>query len=430
MKFQLRDKEQRFEFERDYLSAFASKSAHAHATRLYEEEDDKFRTPFQRDRDRIIHSKAFRRLKHKRQVFFTDYGDHYRTRLTHTLEVSQLSRTVSRVLGLNEDLIEAVALGHDIGHTPFGHIGEEILNSVLKGEDTLEGLLHTGDCGGYKHNYQSLRVVDLLEKRYEFKGLNLTAQVREGILKHTRLKRNSISYPDLIEDGLYLEYDFATTVEGQIVAMCDEIAQRTHDLEDGIRSGFIKLNNIRDLRLIKRVEKKWDISQPAMTSEEVYINTLMRKLINILVEDLTAQTLRNIKAFYEEHSENGRVFKQLVAFSPNIDVEQEDLDLFIDKEIINNSEINKADAKSEHIIRNLLIVYVKRPLLLQNVVITDFLKEKFGAKIELRKMPKVEVLPYIEKMRDDGKFLRIVCDYLAGMSDNFALNEYSDLFSA
>ncbi|RKY83949.1 deoxyguanosinetriphosphate triphosphohydrolase [candidate division KSB1 bacterium] len=427
--YKVRKREFQVENEEKFLSPYACKSNGANTTRLIEEENDEFRTPFQRDRDRILHSKAFRRLKHKRQVFFTDYGDHYRTRLTHTLEVSQLSRTVSRILGLNEDLIEAIALGHDLGHTPFGHIGEEILNAVLTGKDNLNNVINTGNIGGFKHNYQSLRVVDYLERRYDFKGLNLTSFVREGILKHTDLKKGSIFYPEFNEGGLYMEYEFSVTIEGQVVAICDEIAQRTHDLEDGIRSGFIDLGNVRELALIKRVEKQCNLPEFNKKNKEIYRNTLIRKLISLLIKDISEETIKNINKYYDKTSSGGLVFKQLVMFSPQIDREQKELDVFIDKEIINNSAINKADAKSEHIIRNLLISYLKKPLLLEDVVIKDFLNEKFGNNVELRKMSGEKVFPYIEKIKNEPKFIRLICDYIAGMTDNFALNEYSELFS-
>ena len=174
--------------------------------------------------------------------------------LTHTLEVAQLSRTMARALGLNEDLSEAIALGHDLGHTPFGHVGEIVLNGILKG--TAPEFKNFGDLGGFKHNYQGLRVVDVLEKRYSWNGLNLTSAVREGILKHTRLKRGSISYQNFHEHDLYYDLDHAVTLEGQIVAVCDEIAQRTHDLEDGFRAQYVDFAKVRELDIIKRVEKQ------------------------------------------------------------------------------------------------------------------------------------------------------------------------------
>ncbi|MFQ6116194.1 MAG: dGTP triphosphohydrolase, partial [bacterium] len=205
--------------EEKVLAPYACRSRGAHKTRRFEEPEHAYRTAFQRDRDRIVHSRAFRRLKHKRQVFLTSESDHYRTRITHTLEVSQLSRTMARALALNEDLMEAIALGHDLGHTPFGHLGEVILNEIMVGARTFAGQVQVRNSGGFKHNYQSLRVVDYLEKKYAFKGLNLTAPVREGILKHTRLKKGSFEFPNFDYEGIHFERDFATTIEGQVVAI-------------------------------------------------------------------------------------------------------------------------------------------------------------------------------------------------------------------
>jgi len=258
------------------LSPFAAKSVDAAKTRLITEEEHAYRTAFQRDRDRIIHSRAFRRLKHKRQVFLVTYGDHYRTRITHTIEVSQLSRTMARALGLNEDLVEAIALGHDLGHTPFGHIGEVVLHRIMKGHDDLDGALHMTDAGGFKHNYQSVRIVDYNEMKYGFRGLNLTAPVREGILKHTRLRRNDVNIPGFEKEGLYYDLDHATTLEGQIVAVCDEIAQRTHDLEDGLRARHVSLLDVRSLELIKLIEQRFQLA--AVFEQENGFPFSMRKL--------------------------------------------------------------------------------------------------------------------------------------------------------
>ncbi|RQV97711.1 dNTP triphosphohydrolase, partial [bacterium] len=259
MEFKIRDRKFYEELEDKYLAPYAARSKAAHQTRIHPEKEHPYRTAFQRDRDRIVHSRSFRRLKHKQQVFLISEGDHYRTRITHTMEVSQLSRTLAKALGLNEELVEAIALGHDLGHTPFGHIGEVVLNDILSGKDNLEGVLEGKNLGGFKHNYQGVRVVDLLEKKYEFDGLNLTSPVREGILKHTRLYRARYSYPNFYYDGLHFDLDNATTLEGQVVAISDEIAQRTHDLEDGVRAGLAELEQILELDIIKIVEQKYKL---------------------------------------------------------------------------------------------------------------------------------------------------------------------------
>ncbi|HDP99425.1 MAG TPA: dNTP triphosphohydrolase, partial [bacterium] len=260
MQFLLKDRKYYEQIEETVLAPYATKTVGANDTRVYPEVEHAYRTAFQRDRDRVVHSRAFRRLKHKQQVFLISEGDHYRTRLTHTLEVAQLSRTMARALGLNETMVEAIALAHDLGHTPFGHVGEIVLNQILTGTDDLNGLLNKKNIGGFKHNYQSLRVLDKIEKKYEFDGLNLTAPVREGVLKHTRLLKGQYQYPDLYYDGLYFDTDNATTLEGQVVAICDEIAQRTHDLEDGIRAGLVELEHVRENKIIVSVEKKFNIA--------------------------------------------------------------------------------------------------------------------------------------------------------------------------
>jgi dGTPase len=219
------------------LAAYAMRSNEA--VRRYSIEDEQaedLRLAYQRDRDRVLHARAFRRLKHKTQVFVPHVADHPRTRLTHTLEVGQLGRSVARALGLNEDLVEAIAMAHDLGHTAFGHSGETTLDRILHGLEPAVGLPDkvVENVGAFKHNYQSLRVVDLLERRYQHPGLNLTDQVREGILKHTRWQ---VSYPFPLPNRDGLALNEPCHLEGQAVAVGDEIAQQTHDLEDGLRAG-------------------------------------------------------------------------------------------------------------------------------------------------------------------------------------------------
>ena len=361
--YKIRDRQALENIEEKVLSPFAAKSAAGAQTRLVEEAEHAYRTAFQRDRDRIIHSRAFRRLKHKRQVFLTSYGDHYRTRLTHTLEVSQLSRTMARALGLNEDLTEAIGLAHDLGHTPFGHIGEVVLDSILKGKDNLDGALQLGDVGGFKHNYQSVRIVDTNETKYSFEGLNLTAPVREGILKHTRLRRGHINFPDFKMDGLFYELDHATTLEGQIVALCDEIAQRTHDLEDGIRAKYVTLEQVRQLELIRMVEKSYHINIKN-DGEFVYRNLLIRKLVHFLVTDVLEETLRSMKEFNQLMGRQQFFDERLVWFSPAIDPFQEQLDQFIMQEIISKAAEKRSDAKAKSTIRRLYGYFYQYPNLL------------------------------------------------------------------
>jgi dGTPase len=418
MDYHIRDRQTLEKIEDEILSPFAARSVNGAKTRLIPEEPHAYRTAFQRDRDRIIHSRAFRRLKHKRQVFLTSYGDHYRTRLTHTLEVSQLSRTMARALGLNEDLVEAIGLAHDLGHTPFGHIGEVVLDYILKGEDDLDGAVQIGDVGGFKHNYQSVRIVDLNEKKYDFDGLNLTAPVREGILKHTRLRRGHLEFPDFKMDGLYYELDNATTLEGQVVGICDEIAQRTHDLEDGIRAGYVTLEKVRELPLIKKVEKKYRMELEHARDPFLYRNLLIRKLVNYLVTDVLNESLQKMKTFYELMNRSEFFDTRLIWFSEVIDPLQEELDRFIMREIISKAAEKRSDEDAKNTIRALFKLFYQYPNLLP-----DYRLSKCASEDQQRLVysGSPEERSTIKKELDQNPlFARAVCDHIAGMTDSFA----------
>jgi dGTPase len=401
------------QLEEKNLALYAAKSSGLNTTRLINELEHDYRTAIQRDRDRIIHSRAFRRLKHKRQVFLISDGDHYRTRLTHTLEVSQLARTIAKVLGLNEELVEAIALGHDLGHTPFGHAGEVALNNILAGKDNLDGLLSSQNYGGFKHNYQSLRVVDKIERKYHFDGLNLTAIVREGILKHTRLLRSQYVYPDLQVKDIHFEIDCATSIEGQLVAICDEIAQRTHDLEDGIRAGCVELEQVRELDIVRHVEDQFPIQSILSHDRYEYRNAMIKGLINILVNDIIKTTAANIDKFYEINQRWTYFDTELVTFSHEIDPLQLSLDAFIRTEIIDRNNQTKTKSRTTEIIRTLFEKFVKNPNLLPAYVLS-------------RLNPENKTLwPLI----DHEKFIRAIADHIAGMTDNFAEYELNRLTS-
>ncbi|RPH93322.1 MAG: dNTP triphosphohydrolase [Calditrichaeota bacterium] len=423
----LRNRRQLDRLENKWLSPFAAKSDAGASTRLRHEKEHPYRTAFQRDRDRIIHSRAFRRLKHKRQIFLTTFGDHYRTRLTHTIEVSQLSRTMARTLGLNEDLVEAIALAHDIGHTPFGHIGEVVLHRIMAGKDHLDGVIHLGDMGGFKHNYQSVRIVDSLETKYSFDGLNLTAPVREGILKHTRLRRQDVLLPGFCYDGLNYDLDDAVTLEGQIVAICDEIAQRTHDLEDGIRAQYVDLDQVRQLALIKKIE---EIKGSFLSSESdgfVYRNRLIRKLVDLLVTDVLRQTIKNLRQFYKREQRYSFFDRRIVWFSDQLDPLQVELDQFIMKRIIKTAIRDRDDHHSEEVIRNLFKSYFQNPNL-----VPSYRLEKCMSKDEISLVYDQQAAAenrVHEQLRRDGRFARAVCDYIAGMTDHYAELKYRE-FSA
>jgi len=250
------------------LAPYAMKSSETRG-RVHKEKEHDYRSVYQRDKDRIIYSTAFRRLEYKTQVFVNHEGDHYRTRLTHTLEVSQLARTIARTLKLNEDLAEAIALAHDLGHTPFGHSGESALHKLMQGH------------GGFEHNRQGLRVVDILEKRYpDFNGLNLTWEIREGIIKHT----TTYDKADQAEVAKF-NPDEPATLEAQTVDMADEIAYNNHDLDDGLRSGLIKNNDLMKLGLWKRFFSKLKRIHPGLSDQQQRYQTV-RALINYQVTDL------------------------------------------------------------------------------------------------------------------------------------------------
>jgi len=391
-------------FEAQWLAPYACRSAEAHATRRWAENAHVYRTAFQRDRDRIIHSRAFRRLKHKRQVFMITEGDHFRTRLTHTLEVAQISRTMARALGLNEDLVEAIALGHDLGHTPFGHLGETVLNEILQGRDTLAGLLDSRSHGGFKHNYQSLRIVDGIEQKYLVPGLNLTAPVREGILKHTRLKRGQYVYPDFDVAGLSFELDAATTLEGQLVAIADEVAQRTHDLEDGLRAGLTTIDAVRQLEIVGLVEtrrgKNVTGNEAPASHEHLYRNHLVNGLIHLLVTDIIEQTLRQVERFSAEQQRLNFFDEELVRFSPALEPLQKQLNSFIYQEIIFVPSVQRADQQVCEVLRALFHCYYQEP----------------------RLMPETGSTPTTSEDRP-----RLIADFIAGMTDHFALREIERL---
>ncbi len=400
--------------EAQALAPYARRSAGAGASRLLPEPEHPYRTAFQRDRDRIIHSRAFRRLKHKRQVFLTHVGDHYRARLTHTMEVSQISRTLARTLGLNEDLTEAIALGHDLGHTPFGHLGEWVLDRIMSGRDTLEGMLPGKNYGGFKHNYQSLRVVDLLERKYAFRGLNLTAPVREGILKHTRLRRGRYRYPDFYGDGLHFDRDCPSTIEAQVVAASDEVAQRTHDLEDGLRAHLVELSQVRQLKVVRHLEARSELAGIAEDDPFLYQNLLIRALVNFLVTDIIDQTLKNLSEYVERVGRTAEFDETLVWFSPELDPLQKELNSFIYKEIIYKADVRNTDYQVQTLIKNLFRAYYAHPSLLP-----EYVQERLERDTEGRILSG----PELQRLDRESGFVRVVCDHIAGMTDNFAVEE-------
>ncbi len=404
--FKICSRELRYQIEQAMLADYAFDGRLAENLRARKIDLHPYRTALQRDRDRIIHSRTFRRLKHKRQVFLVNVGDHYRTRLTHTMEVAQLSRTIARAMCLNEDLTEAIALGHDVGHTPFGHLGEVVLDDILRGKFAGTEYFPPENYGGFKHNYQSLRVLDLLEQKYDYTGLNLSSPVREGILKHTRLKKNLIRYPEIKLDHLVIEQEYATTLEGQIVAIADEIAQRTHDLEDGIRAGFVGLEEIQQIDIVKFLENSGKLNLETTSSRYHYRNILIPRLVDVLVNDVIHQSLLNLKEYHESGCQNYPITKQIVHFSAAMMPLQNQLNKFIYKNIIYIPAVQAADEQIAQLVLCLFKIYKSDP---------ETLPEN------TRKM--------VMKCDSEALAARFICDHIAGMTDNFAVEQIYNLRS-
>lgn len=436
-----------WDLEERELQPWATKSRGADKTRVYNIIPSKGeRTAFQRDRDRLLHSKALRRLIHKTQVFVSHQGDHYRNRLTHTLEVCQIARSIARQLGLNEDLTEAIALGHDLGHTPFGHTVEDLLHSILSGRENLgkEGL--GVDFGGFKHNWQSLLVVDMLESPYRFQygheGLDLTAQVREGILKHTDLQKGGYCYSYYIDqlntEGLRLEYPFPTTLEGQVVKIADEIAQRTHDFEDGLRARVIDLHEIiyrverGELALVKealdRLGVKFsDIEKDFEKSSDNVSRCITRGLIGIYIERVCRNSIKNIMTYQEEIIKKGFVNKPLIEMEKEMLPLDEELRSFIDNEILNSYTVNRMDGKAKYIVRQIFKAYYENPRQLPDVTLEKY--HEISGIPYIRKIASKSVTEKtLQEMKRDPAFIRLICNHIAGMTDKYALEEFEKLY--
>ncbi len=419
--------------EKRRLSPAAVRSSEATRRRFEADDAEDLRLAFQRDRDRILHSRAFRRLKHKTQVFVPHVGDHPRTRLTHTLEVGQLARTISRALGLNEDLAEAAAMGHDLGHTAFGHTGESVLDGILTGRGAGELLPQavTAAVGRFKHNYQSLRVVDLFERRYTEPGINLTDQVREAILKHTSWR---VGYEFPLPDTGGLALDEPCHLEGQAVAAADEIAQQTHDLEDGLRAGSVPLADAEELQAARRVmaglgagyreQKPWDRQ-----------NTLIRGLIGLFVTDVVTASADRIRDFLDSHriadhaafaSRAREVSQTTVWFSSNAEALFLELKDFIYGRIINQGPVSRQDFRARRVVNALFRAYWSEP-----AVLPDYLLRRAAEELGLpylRDVPLKSIARVVaDRYHADAGFARLIVDHLAGMSDRYALEEYRAL---
>jgi dGTPase len=405
--------------EEERLAVFASKSARA--VRPYgpaRPMEGDVRTEYARDRDRIIHSRAFRRLKHKTQVFIPYEGDHFRTRLTHTIEVSQIARSAARALGLNEDLTEAIALGHDLGHTPFGHSGERVLDRLLRASHPM--------AGGFKHNYQSVRVVDRLEKRYDDPGLNLTHDVREGIFKHTTWKRN-LPFPLEFPEGL--RFESGGTLEAQIVNWSDEIAQQTHDLEDGLP--LTEEEAIEALEISRFVRG----ARTAGRDRAARRASLIRGMIGVLTADLVETSRGRIEAWLEKngvttadqfYQRKDRLPGDLVAFSERGRRDYRELKEFVYRHVIHSFPVSRNDGHARRVITGIYNAYRENPRLLPDYVLLGLHEEigvRFLREVALKDIDREVAENYFPR----PEFYRAIADHIAGMTDSYCNAEYKEL---
>ncbi len=370
--------------ERPDLASYATRSMESRGRRHLEAFKD-IRSTFARDRDRIIHCAAFRRLEYKTQVFVNHEGDYYRTRLTHSLEVAQIARGIARQLLLNEDLVEALSLAHDLGHTPFGHTGEEVLNRLMT------------DFGGFEHNRQSLRIVETLEERYPgFNGLNLSWETREGIIKHSS-EYDQTTAEDLIE---YCPGE-RPSLEAQLIDLADEIAYNNHDIDDGLKAGHIKLSELAEVELWQETYKHVGQKYPSL-EEERHIHQTISHLIGRLIHDVVNTTLANIANHGIDSSSQVRLHSaRLVAFSGEIDQKNRQLKLFLFKNLYRHHKVERMRVKAERFLKMIFESYCTNPTLLPR--------------------------SYRERFELYGKE-RVICDFLAGMTDRYALEEYQKLF--
>lgn len=461
---------QRNEYCKRYIGDYFNKDSHDHII-----------GQFQRDRERITHSKSLRRLVDKAQIFTSSKGDHFRTRMTHTLEVSRIARGISNKLKLNNELVEATALAHDIGHTPFGHQGERTLDDILKDRIKIINQCDILKIGGFKHSFQGLRVLTYLEEKYlEFDGLDLSYQILEGVLKHTNIKAGEcekcgkcindrcFNIEEFLINGhkekLFLEYSFPTTLEGQIVSIADEIAQRGHDLDDALASKHITIDELLMNCNIKKMEKIRIILEDIQQREEQLKNEnrdfidendikrsrIVSGIISYFIKDVTKSSMANIEEykknkldFFKEHK---RVDERLVYFSKEGEFILKYLEKLIRKKVVNSLDVSRFDTKSGKIIQKLFEAYYDNIMILpdstlkrmylnirkfsENVIDfrngnTDLVREEIEkiCRADLTKLDK----EYIAKRKI---IARCIADYIASMTDNYAMSEYKKLFEA
>tara|TARA_B100000029_G_scaffold406438_1_gene407073 strand:- start:10081 stop:11226 length:1146 start_codon:yes stop_codon:yes gene_type:complete len=376
-------------YKENHLKSYATKSIYSKG-RIYKESESSVRSPYQRDRDRIIHSTSFRRLKHKTQVFVNTEGDHYRTRLTHSMEVSQIARTLSRILKINEDLSESLSLAHDLGHTPFGHAGEEVLRNCMS------------NYGGFDHNIQTLRIVTVLEnKYYNFNGLNLTIETLEGLIKHNGPVKNILPYKKILRKDFFqkkIMFNNFSSLEAQVASISDDIAYNNHDLEDGLRAELFTIKDLSSLPIINKIINK-HIKNINMYRKEIIINQIVRNIINLMVVDVIKTTNKNLKKHQPKKIKD--IYNQnhkIVDFSPEmkrVDLQIKD---FLKTNMYNHDKVIINTNKGKKIINDLFKYLSKNP---KRYINTDLLKK-------------------------EDKY-RVVADFIAGMTDRYAINLYKKI---
>ena len=358
--------------------------------RFFKEKKTPLRSDFQRDRDRIIHSTAFRRLKHKTQVFVNTSGDHFRTRITHSLEVAQISRTLSKIFNLNEDLCETLSLAHDLGHTPFGHAGEEALNYCMK------------DFGGFDHNIQTIRTILFLENRYyEFRGLNLTIETLDGLIKHNGPINNLKRYKRILGTNYFknkIKFSSSPSLEAQIASISDDIAYNSHDLEDGLKSNLFNLSDLENIPILDKIILKHK-KKLKNYSIDLIIRQIVREIINEMVQDLIKTTQKNLKK--KKIKNLGDVLKSkypIVCFSKEMMKFDKKIKSFLKRKMYYHNKVKVNTNNGKKIIKKLFLSIKKNP-------------SKY-----------INVSKY-----DKTNIARSICDFIAGMTDRYAINLYNKI---
>ena len=365
------------------LGVFKSKG------RIFKESSNKYRTPFQRDRDRIIHSASFRRLKHKTQVFVNTEGDHYRTRITHSIEVAQIARTISKYLGLNDDLSETLSLAHDLGHTPFGHSGEDALHECMS------------DYGGFDHNLQTLRIVMFIENKYlKFKGLNLTTETLDGLIKHNGSINDSSDIETIIGLNNFsnkINLKNSPSLEAQISALSDDIAYNNHDIQDGIKANMFNLKELKEINFFRDIYNNYTKKYKGI-KQDILIYQIIRDSINLMVKDLIQNTLNNLKKNKIKSINDVYSSKEfLVSLSSKYMSIENDIKTFLKSKMYNNSDVVNKNNEGKKIISYLF----------------DKIKDN----------PK----RFLNKAQLNGDLHRNIADYISGMTDRYAINLYKKL---